>query len=192
VQRPHRKQGADFRHGTNATSGHVRFGAAIGDEQTHLPHCKTGAFHPLPDISRLFRLDAGCLDDLWPTLQLALDEGVELLRRAANDVGALTRGNVAHIFSTWTSPTETGLAGWGDAIVFIRRPMGGDRDHINQKRDTKKGPRRQGAGMAPPLPNSAHLVSVCVESPVQLADSQGPHLSTPRGALQEGVNFGRR
>jgi hypothetical protein len=26
----------------------------------------------------------------------------------------------------------------------------------HQKRDTKKGPRRQEAGMAPPLPNSAH------------------------------------
>jgi hypothetical protein len=38
--------------------------------------------------------------------------------------------------------TETGLAGWGPGT--------------QQKRDTKKGPLRQEAGMAPPLPNSAH------------------------------------
>src|SRR6266487_768998 len=31
-----------------------------------------------------------------------------------------------------------------------------------------------------------------LESPVQLADSQVRHLSTPRGALQSGVKFGRR
>src|SRR5216683_7608141 len=31
-----------------------------------------------------------------------------------------------------------------------------------------------------------------LESPVQLADSQVPHLSIPRGALQSGVKFGRR
>src|SRR5262245_23465260 len=34
----------------------------------------------------LLRRDAGSLDNLRPTFQLALDEGIELLRRAANDV----------------------------------------------------------------------------------------------------------
>ena len=46
----------------------------------------------MPDGQRhspLFGFDAGGLDDFWPPLQLALDEGVELLRRAANDVGGL-------------------------------------------------------------------------------------------------------
>src|SRR5262245_26295910 len=37
----------------------------------------------------LLRRDAGGLDDLRPAFQLALDEGVELLRRAADDVGGL-------------------------------------------------------------------------------------------------------
>lgn len=42
------------------------------------------------DFSKaLLRLDARGLDDLWPTLQLAFDEGIELMRRTANNLGGL-------------------------------------------------------------------------------------------------------
>src|SRR5215208_8426387 len=44
-------------------------------------------------VSISFRLDAGGLDDVWPAFQFVLDEGVELLRRAANDVRGLRSGD---------------------------------------------------------------------------------------------------
>src|SRR4030095_15701948 len=45
----------------------------------------------------LLRSYAGGLDDLRPALELALDEGVELLRRAADDIGRLrSRDGGAH------------------------------------------------------------------------------------------------
>jgi hypothetical protein len=59
--------------------------------------------------------------------------------------------------------TETGLAGWGPGT--------------QQKRDTKKGPLRQEAGMAPPLPNSAHgdqLISAKPRSTARFLSDRRP------------------
>src|SRR5688572_24521389 len=42
-----------------------------------------------PNHTALLHLDAGGLHHLRPALQLALDERVELLRRAADDIGGL-------------------------------------------------------------------------------------------------------
>ena len=61
---------------------------------------QAGVSYRVPDgqqHSPLFGFDAGGLDDFWPTLQLALDEGVELLRGAADDLGGLRfRDGLAH------------------------------------------------------------------------------------------------